>query len=490
MKQFFELNTDEQVEKILEVIQNNKKSRTLKVNPVNEQHDQDPFIDLFWKLKEVEENHNPIPVPQNVRFRFIKRVISKLIRTYTTKQVNFNISTMHYLNLVMSHFKRLYAEQLKDKNEIKDKLINLEKMRVSIDDAYLESKIEQKLQNSAYVIGESVTSEQERLKRIVESVTSEQERLKRIVESITSEQERLKRIVESITSEQERSMKIVDKLQSCIEENDRRYLQELNQMHHRIHQIYDTARHQDSVIRSLENSQSRLDEWSRMNQIKEENANKWMSLLSERIDRLENYQNRVRKELFAELVYTRGNPDKTLKVNAEIINKEKYHLMLKEDNIRVNLGCGTILMEDYLNTDSRPLEGVDIVADVRSLPFEKESVQELYLAHVIEHFPEIEMEKYILPYWYSLLKPNGKIKVICPNWEAMLQGYSKGTISYEDLKEVTFGSQEYAGNFHFNMFTPSTLVHLLKSVGFSQIKVIESERRNGQCLEMEVEGVK
>ena len=53
---------------------------------------------------------------------------------------------------------------------------------------------------------------------------------------------------------------------------------------------------------------------------------------------------------------------------------------------------------------------------------------------------------------------------------------------------MTFGDQEYDGDFHFAMFTPDTLAGLLAEAGFAPVEVIEQGRRNGLCYEFEIVG--
>jgi predicted SAM-dependent methyltransferase len=131
-----------------------------------------------------------------------------------------------------------------------------------------------------------------------------------------------------------------------------------------------------------------------------------------------------------------------------------------------------------------------VVADVRDLPFEPGSVRELYAAHVIEHFPLQEAERVLLPHWRRVLAPGGRLVIVCPDWEAMLEAHAAGQYSYDDLRLVTFGAQEYEGDTHFNMYTPSSLTALCERVGFTAVTVKDKARRNGACFEMEIEAVR
>ena len=59
---------------------------------------------------------------------------------------------------------------------------------------------------------------------------------------------------------------------------------------------------------------------------------------------------------------------------------------------------------------------------------------------------------------------------------------------FDDLQRVTFGDQEYDGDFHFSMFTPGSFAGLLAESGFGEVEVVERGRRNGLCYEFEITG--
>ncbi|MDB5812050.1 MAG: hypothetical protein JWN94_4172 [Betaproteobacteria bacterium] len=57
---------------------------------------------------------------------------------------------------------------------------------------------------------------------------------------------------------------------------------------------------------------------------------------------------------------------------------------------RLNVGCGTDIRDGWINLDSSPLPGVNVVADLDDcrrapLPFAADSIDEFYCSHVLEH---------------------------------------------------------------------------------------------------------
>jgi predicted SAM-dependent methyltransferase len=170
----------------------------------------------------------------------------------------------------------------------------------------------------------------------------------------------------------------------------------------------------------------------------------------------------------------------------EVVNNDLLRQMRKANEVKINLGCGHKPQSGYLNVDSRKLPGVDVVAAVGSLPFEPEEISEIYSAHLLEHFTPNTLEKQLLPYWMSLLAPGARFRAVVPDASSMIRAYSDGKMSFEDLRLVTYGGQEYQGNFHYTMFNCSTLAEVLEAAGFVDVEVIAEGRRNGLCLELEI----
>jgi hypothetical protein len=176
-------------------------------------------------------------------------------------------------------------------------------------------------------------------------------------------------------------------------------------------------------------------------------------------------------------------------VEARIVALKKV-AAARQFGLKLNLGCGHIPLEGYVNVDRRELPGVDVVADVGDLPFEEGGVQEISSAHVLEHFPQEMLRRRLLPFWRTLLMPGGVFRAVVPDGEAMLAGVATGSYSFGNFREVLFGAQDYDGDFHFNLFTPDSLCGLLEEAGFKDIHVNARARPNGKCFEFDVSAVK
>jgi SAM-dependent methyltransferase len=83
----------------------------------------------------------------------------------------------------------------------------------------------------------------------------------------------------------------------------------------------------------------------------------------------------------------------------------------------LDLGCGEEKIPGAVGVDNQALRGVDVQHDLLDIPypFETESVHEIYLNHVIEHF-ELADSRQVLNEAYRLLRPGGVAHVRVPHF--------------------------------------------------------------------------
>lgn len=173
-------------------------------------------------------------------------------------------------------------------------------------------------------------------------------------------------------------------------------------------------------------------------------------------------------------------------LQARILAPEKLAGARADGALRLELGCGPMVDPNYVNVDMQWLPGVDVIAEGGALPFETGSVDEIYSAHLVEHLPQEDMRRRLLPHWLSLLKPGGRFRAVTIDSEAMIGGLSQGSYSFEDFRHVLFGGRESGGKIKYNLFTPDSLRHLVEEAGFASVDVPVRGRRNGACFEFEL----
>ncbi|MGZ8507251.1 MAG: class I SAM-dependent methyltransferase [Bacteroidia bacterium] len=74
--------------------------------------------------------------------------------------------------------------------------------------------------------------------------------------------------------------------------------------------------------------------------------------------------------------------------------------------LKIEIGSGKKPRIGYKTCDIRELPGVDYVCSADALPFENNSVDEIFSRHVVEHFTLKEFLN-VLKEWNRVLKPNG-----------------------------------------------------------------------------------
>lgn len=81
--------------------------------------------------------------------------------------------------------------------------------------------------------------------------------------------------------------------------------------------------------------------------------------------------------------------------------------------MKLNLGCGKKRWEGFINCD---LSNSDMDCDIRYLPFEDGSSEEIHAIHVCEHFYLTEILS-VLKEWHRVLKDGGKLVCELPCWD-------------------------------------------------------------------------
>ena len=66
-----------------------------------------------------------------------------------------------------------------------------------------------------------------------------------------------------------------------------------------------------------------------------------------------------------------------------------------------------------------------------------------------------------------------------PDTDGMIDAYKSGEYPFDRFREVTYGSQEYDGDFHFNAFTVDSLSAALTAAGFVDIQRSQAIGRTG-----------
>jgi len=101
--------------------------------------------------------------------------------------------------------------------------------------------------------------------------------------------------------------------------------------------------------------------------------------------------------------------------------------------MKLNLGCGEDYKKGYVNCDIKKSVNPDIVLDLtKKLPFENNSIGEVYMHHVLEHIPYYDR---LIKEIYRVCKNKAKVIIFVPFYSS----------------HCMFSSPE-----HINFFSPET----------------------------------
>jgi len=182
------------------------------------------------------------------------------------------------------------------------------------------------------------------------------------------------------------------------------------------------------------------------------------------------------------------------------------------EKIKLHLGCGNDLLPGYINIDKKLREGVnyDFNSDILDLKFYNESVDEIRLHHVFEHFHRYQTVV-LMFVWNNWLKKGGKLTIETPDFEwccrkylnlITLRGilwntlvglkYRKNyfkTNKWRVLRHV-FGSKEADWANHLEGWDKDTLSYLFELFGFKIIEIKQYKYKGWTSPNVRVTGEK
>lgn len=139
---------------------------------------------------------------------------------------------------------------------------------------------------------------------------------------------------------------------------------------------------------------------------------------------------------------------------------------------RLNLGCGYIRKEGYLNVDARPTEATDLIADCTTLQFPNDSIEIIENYHLLEHLSKKEGEQFLRNcYW--MLQRSGSLIIECPDFSRTIKSFWEPHGDEENRMDCVYGNQRNPFEFHKWGYFPESIRTLLLSIGFSEVQVSE-----------------
>lgn len=144
--------------------------------------------------------------------------------------------------------------------------------------------------------------------------------------------------------------------------------------------------------------------------------------------------------------------------------------------MKLHLGCQEKYLDGYVNIDL-PTEAhtvrkakVDLEADVRTLVYEPESIEEVRCHHLLEHFSRQE-SLVLLARWHKWLTMGGLLHVETPDFEESAKKFVKANLDEQFLLgRHIFGSHEAPWAIHQDFWSEPKYRYVLRELGFGDFR--------------------
>lgn len=157
---------------------------------------------------------------------------------------------------------------------------------------------------------------------------------------------------------------------------------------------------------------------------------------------------------------------------------------------KLHLGCGNQRHEGFINVDCKKTPATDLVCDIRQLPFENDSIDEIECYHVFEHFPvclhaNVSKDyghKYallimVLLEWRRVLKKDGRLVIEMPDLDKTFEAYLKADEDEKDrLLIPVYGSFRQGDDMDIHRWGANKyrLQYILDKAGFRHVEFTEA----------------
>ncbi|MFQ6609677.1 MAG: carbamoyltransferase C-terminal domain-containing protein [Fidelibacterota bacterium] len=172
------------------------------------------------------------------------------------------------------------------------------------------------------------------------------------------------------------------------------------------------------------------------------------------------------------------NNNCTIKVGPNDYERLKIkQLIIHDQPIRLHLGCGEEHFEGYINIDYPPEDHnvmeikADYYADITKLNFPDNSVDEIRLHHVFEHFPRVTALAMLIR-WQKWLKIGGQLYIETPDFEGSVKTFlsnPKWTVKTGIIRHLT-GDQSAFWGYHIEQWFPERFERTLSRLAFTNIQ--------------------
>lgn len=158
--------------------------------------------------------------------------------------------------------------------------------------------------------------------------------------------------------------------------------------------------------------------------------------------------------------------------------------MTTSSALKLHLGCGRKYLDGYVNIDFPDNEHtvqkdllVDLYADIHTLEYPDDSIEEIRLHHVFEHFSR-PLALALLCRWRNWLKPGGVLRIETPDVMASFKLITSPFYSFDSKQQVMrhlFGSHEAGWAVHEDGWYKEKFKITLEKLGFESLKFVTNK---------------
>ncbi len=166
----------------------------------------------------------------------------------------------------------------------------------------------------------------------------------------------------------------------------------------------------------------------------------------------------------------------------KIINNPAPIYTKQSDGIKLHLGSGNINLQGWINIDARNDSHIHILEkDFKLETFADNSISEIYLCHVLEHFTINEIEN-LLEIFSKKLLLGGVLRISVPDFDSILKIYQLNNNNIDKIYPILLGGQDNIYNFHKSIFNKINLTKILTKKNFGNIKQWETKEIFGSNI--------
>jgi len=137
--------------------------------------------------------------------------------------------------------------------------------------------------------------------------------------------------------------------------------------------------------------------------------------------------------------------------------------------MKLNIGCGKIYKEGFINIDAYDTTVADKIMPANNLKFPSNSVDKIESLQLIEHLGLFNAI-YALSEWFRVLKPGGDLLIETPNLEKSFKKFINGDLETRKNVLTWIYGVESEGMLHKFCFPEELLEDQLKKIGFVDLK--------------------